>query len=72
MAAAANRNSETVQLRELHRALNVGNAGAARNQRWSSINIPVPHSPGCFVASVPTLDQLATKDLPKILKVRGV
>ena len=54
------------------RPLHVGNPGAARNQRWSSIDIPVPHAPGYFVASVPTMDQLTAKDLPKILKVCGV
>ncbi len=54
MASAAHRDLETLSLRELHRALNVGTTGTARNQRWSSIDIPVPHPPGRFVASVPT------------------
>jgi hypothetical protein len=72
VAAAAHRDSETVQAGEFHRTLNVGNAGAARNQRWPSINIPVPYPSGYVVAGVTTLDQLAAKGLPEILNVCGV
>jgi hypothetical protein len=72
MASAAHRDLETVSLRELHRALNVGNAGTARNERWSSIDVPVPHPPSRFVASLPVSDQLTAKDLAEILKVCGV
>jgi hypothetical protein len=56
VAAAAHRDSETVPAGEFHRTLNVGNAGAARNQPWPSIDIPVPHPSGCLVAGMPTLD----------------
>jgi len=69
VAAAAHRDSETVPAGEFHRTLNVGNAGASRNQRWPSIDIPVPHPSGCVVAGVTTLDQLATKGFPEILNV---
>jgi hypothetical protein len=72
MASAAHRDLQTVSLRELHRALNVGNAGTARNERWSSIDVPVPHPPSRFVASLPASDQLTAKDLPETLKVCGV
>ena len=56
VAAAAHRDSETVHGRRIHRTLNVGNAGAARNQRWPSIDIPVPHPSGGVVAGVTTLE----------------
>src|SRR5262245_58417487 len=72
VAAAAHRNSNTVSLGELHRALNVGNAGTARNQRWSTIDIPVPDPPGRFVTSVPALYEFTAKGLSEIFDVHSV
>jgi hypothetical protein len=72
VATAAHGNADTVPLGKLHRALDVGNAGTARNQGWATIDIPVPDAPGRFVTRVPTLHQLAAKALPKIFDVHGV
>jgi len=72
VAAAAYRNEQAPHTSELDGSLNIGHACASRNQRWSSVDVPVPNSPGDFVPRVPTRDQLAAKNAPKILKGYGV
>jgi hypothetical protein len=72
VAAAPHRESEAGLAGELHRALNVGNTGTSRYQRWSPIDVPVPYPPARFVASVPGSDQLAAKGLLKPLELYRV
>ncbi len=44
VATAADRDSETMNTRKVHRALHIGNTGAAGNQRRPPIDVPVPHA----------------------------
>ena len=69
VATAAHRDAETMNPREIHRALHIGNAGAARNQRRPPIDVAVPHPARHVVASMPRLDQLAAKGLPEALEM---
>jgi hypothetical protein len=65
VAAAADRHQQLAAAGEAYRRDDIGQSGAARNQRRASVDHAVPHFPGFIVARAAGTDQLAAQACPK-------
>ena len=67
MAASTHRHQQFALARESDDARDVGNVGAARDQRRVFVDHPVPNAPRCGIALLIRGQQAAAKARPKIL-----